>query len=100
MPSTGVHNGKRMHMKGTEAISRLSASFLSKRNISDVTLPLWTECSMFQTRLKTSCWSRFKSNQNNLHVIPSANIPVTIIGLTFVSNSLRDLLSKPDKGPF
>ncbi len=42
------------------------------------------------------------SNQikNNLHVIQSANIPVTIIGLTFVSNSIRDLLSKPDKGPF
>lgn len=39
-------------------------------------------------------------SKNNLHGILSANIPVTIIGLTFVSCSIRDLLSEPDKGPF
>lgn len=85
--------------RAQKPISGLSASFLSNRNMSDARLPLWTESSMSRICLKRSCWSRFESNQNNLHVIHSSNIPAAIIGLTFVSYSIRDLVSKPDKGP-
>lgn len=57
--------------------------------------------------MDTVCVSNFseddlllKNKKINLHVIQSANIQFTIIGLSFVSYSMHDLLSKPDKDAF
>lgn len=98
MPSTGIHNGRRIWRAQNQSAgcqpafcqtgTRLMSGFPCGQN---------AVCFEFVWR-----WAaRADSNQikNNLHVIQSANIPVTIIGLTFVPYSICDLLSEPDKGP-
>lgn len=93
-PGQGHTAGREYSIKGTKPIRGLSAA----RRMRGFPCGQNAVCFNFVWR-----WAaRADSSQikNNLHGILSANIPVTIIGLTFVSCSIRDLLSEPDKGPF
>lgn len=89
-------------MKGMKPISGLSASLLSNGDAPDAgALPCGRDAGIFSNLFEDELPEKLTQIRirNNLHAIQSANIPATIIGLTFVSHSIRDSLSESDKGP-
>ena len=99
MPGTGTHNGKGIWRAQNQSAA-CQPAFCQTGTCLMWGFPCGQNavCFVFVWR-----WAdREVSNQikNNQRVTPSANILVPIMGLIFVSCSVRDLLSKPDKSPF